>query len=106
MQRKYKRFKQIVNIFYNEEIEILDGSEEELKEKDIASVDIEPTIIFDKFTGNMKIEFKIGRTKKYKIKDISEFYDRMMNKEYYRYGDKIHFTHRREVFNEKSQTLF
>ena len=104
-QKEYKRFKQLVNIYYNEELEILDSSEEEIKEKDIASVDIEPTIIFDKFTGNMKIEFKIGKNRKYRIKDISEFYDRMMNKEYYRYGDKTHFTHRREMFNERSQKL-
>ncbi len=105
MQENYKRFKQLVNIFYNEELEILDGNEEEIKEKDIGSVDIEPTIIFDRFTGNMKIEFRIGKGRKYKIKDISEFYDRMLNKEYYRYGDKTHFTHRKEIFNEKSQKL-
>ena len=105
MQDNYKRFNQLVNLFYNEELQILDSSNEEVKEKDLASVDIEPTIIFDKFTGNMKIEFRIGKNKKYKIKDISEFYDRMMNKEYYRYGEKIHFTHKKEVFNERSQKL-
>ena len=105
MQKEYKKFKQIVNIFYNEELEILDNNEKEIDEKEIGSVEIEPTIIFDKFTGNMKIEFRIGKGRKYKIKDISEFYDRMLNKEYYRYGEKVHFTHRKEMFDEVSQKL-
>ena len=104
-EKNYKKFKQLVNIFYNEELEILDDNEIEVKAREIGSVDIEPTIIFDRFTGNMKIEFKVGKSKKFKIKDISEFYDRMLNKEYYRYGDKTQFTHRKEVFNEKSQKL-
>ena len=28
----------------------------------------------------MKVEFKIGQKRLYKIKELSEFYDRMMNK--------------------------
>ena len=104
-QKEYKRFEQLVNIFYNEELEILDDDDKEIDEKDRGSVDIEPTIIFDKFTGNMKIEFKIGKSRKFKIKDIAEFYDRMQNKEYYRYGEKTRFTHKKEAFNERSQKL-
>ena len=41
MQKEYKKFKQIVNIFYNEELEILDNNEKEIDEKEIGSVEIE-----------------------------------------------------------------
>ena len=91
MQKDYKKFKQLVNIFYNEELGILDNNEHELQEKDIGIIDIEPIIIFDKFTGNMKVEFKIGRNRKYKIKDISEFYDKIINEENYKYGEKSNY---------------
>ncbi len=105
MQNDYKKFKQLVNIFYNEELGILDKNDHELQEKDIGSVVIEPTIIFDKFTGNMKVEFRIGRARRYKIKDISEFYDKMINEESYSYGERPVYVRSREAFNEQSKKL-
>ncbi len=44
----------------------------------------------------MKAEFKIGEKRLYKIKELSEFYDRIMNKTYYKYGDKLQFIHTKE----------
>ena len=55
---KYRGFKQIVNIFYNEEIEGIDEEETELKEQ--GTIKLEPEIFYDKFTGDMKVEFKVG----------------------------------------------
>ena len=103
-ENKYKNFKQIANIFYNEELQILNDNEQENPRKS-ANIAIEPRILFDKFTGNMKIEFRIGSNKKYKIKDLSEFYNRILNKEYYRYNKNLQFLHTREIFDKKSQKL-
>ena len=100
---KYRGFKQIVNIFYNEEIEGIEEEETVLKEK--GSIRLEPEIFYDKFTGDMKVEFKIGNKKMYKIKSLSEFYTRMLNKELYKYGQKLQFVHTRESFESESLPL-
>ena len=98
----YRNFKQIVNIFYNEEI---DGISEEEKLKKPGTIKIEPKIFYDKFSGDMKIEFKIGNKKMYKIKNLSEFYTRMLNKEFYRYGEKLQFIHLEDAFEEESKKM-
>ena len=53
----------------------------------------------------MKVEFKIGNKRMYKIKNLSEFYTLMMLKENYKYGDKLEFVHRKEMFDQESQGL-
>lgn len=103
-QDNYRNFKQIVNIFYNEEIEEMDNNEE-IALKNKGTIQLEPKIIYDKFSGDMKVEFKIGSKKMYKIKDLSEFYTRMLEKEFYKYGEKLAFVHTREMFEEDSQPL-
>lgn len=100
----YRSFKQIVNTFYNEEIDEI-NHDEEIENKNKGTIKIEPKIIYDKFSGDMKVEFKIGTRKMYKIKDLSEFYTRMLEKEFYKYGEKLQFVHTREMFEEESQAL-
>lgn len=102
-KKEYKNFKQIVNIFYNEELKILNTTQEDLR--DLGSINIEPKILYDKLTSSMKIEFKIGNKKMHKIKDLSEFYNRMMRNEYFKYNDGLHFVHKKEMFNKESQQL-
>lgn len=99
---EYKNFKHIVNIFYNEEIEGINVQEEIKK---IGTIKIEPKIFYDKFSGDMKIEFKIGDKKMYKIKNLAQFYTLMMNKEFYRYGEKLQFIHTEEAFEEESKKI-
>ena len=41
----------------------------------------------------------------YKIKNLSEFYTRMLNKEFFKYGEKLQFIHTKEMFEEESQKL-
>ena len=69
-KEEYKNFKQIVNIFYNEEIEGINEDKEKIKKE--GTIKIEPRIFYDKFSGDMKIEFKIGNKKMYKIKNLSD----------------------------------
>lgn len=100
---EYKNFKNIVNIFYNEEIEGISETDEIIK--GLGTIKIEPKIFYDKFSGDMKVEFKIGDTKMYKIKNLSHFYSLMMEKELYRYGEKLKFIHVKEAFLEESQDI-
>lgn len=103
LDNKNRNFKHIVNMFYNEEIENLNSEDIEVKNK--GTIRIEPQIFYDKFSGDMKAEFKIGRNKMYRIKDLSEFYTRMLNKQTYKYGEKLEFIHDIEVFEEDSKKL-
>ena len=100
---KFNSFKQMVNTFYKEEIEGISDEEDEIKQK--GTIKIEPILYYEKFTGDIKVEFKIGNKKMYKIKNLSEFYTRMINKENFRYGKKLEFIHTKEVFAEESKTL-
>ena len=100
---KYRWFKQIVNTFYHEEIEGIEEEENELKEQ--GTIKLEPEIFYDKFTGDMKVEFRIGNKKMYKIKSLSDFYIRMLNKELYKYGQKLQFVHTAESFEQESLPL-
>ncbi len=103
-ESNYRNFKQIVNTFYNEEIEEI-NYDEEIILKNKGTVKLEPKITYDKFSGDMKVEFKIGINKMYKIKDLSEFYTRMLEKEIYKYGEKLEFVHTKEMFQEESKPL-
>ena len=100
---QYRNFKQMVNTFYNEEIEGISEEEQELKNK--GTVHIEPQIMYDRFLGDIKVEFKIGNKRMYKIKNLAEFYTRMLDKEFYRYGEKLQFIHTKEMFDEESQKI-
>lgn len=100
----YRNFKQIVNTFYNEEIEEI-NYDEEIILKNKGTIKLEPKVIYDKFSGDMKVEFKIGSKKMYKIKDLSEFYTRMLENQFYKYGQNFEFVHTREVFEEDSKPM-
>lgn len=103
-QNKYNSFNQMVKTLYNEELNEIDSDlEVELKNK--GTIKIEPKIIYDKFSKEMKIEFKIGNKRMYKLKNLADFYKSMANKEFYKYGDKLEFVHTREMFEQESQCL-
>ena len=99
---EHRNFKQIVNTFYNEEIDNMD-TEKTVSVKE--NIKLQPKIFYDKFANELKVEFKIGNKRMYKIKDLSEFYTRMLNNEFYKYGEKLQFIHTKEVFDEKSKEL-
>lgn len=101
---KYNTFNQIVKTLYNEELNEID-SDLEIELKNKSTLIIEPKLIYDKYTKEMKIEFKIGNKRMYKLKNLSEFYKRMIYKEFYKYGDKLEFIHKKEMFEENSQQI-
>jgi len=99
-EKKYTNFSQIVKTIYNHELNEIDKDLEDNELKNTGTIKIEPKIIYDKFTKEMKVEFKIGNKRMYKIKNLAEFYTLMMLKENYKYGDKLEFVHRKEMFDQ------
>jgi len=96
-RENHRVFKQLLGTFIEEETK----EKEELEEyaKDIKII---PKIYYDDFSKKMKVEFKIGDKQFYKIKDLPEFYTRMLNKEKYKYGAKLNLIHQKESFSEES----
>ena len=96
----HRGFKQMITAFYNNEVETIDDKEEVIKE--CKNIHIIPSIIFDSYYKEMKVEFKLGIDKFYKIKSLSDFYTSMQNKETVKYGNKLEFIHTRENFTKES----
>ena len=98
-----RSFRQILNTFYNDELNELDeeNNESEIKEK----IRIVPMIECDKYSNDIKVEFKIGDKQLYKLKNLPEFYDNMKNNQMYRYGAKLAFKHNIEAFDDKSKPI-
>lgn len=95
-------FRQLLGAFYK----VSDNTVEQIS-TDLAlhSIKIEPKIIYHQYSGGIKVEFKIGNKQMYKIKNLPEFYDRMLNKEEFKYGAKLDFKHCEEAFDEESIPL-
>ena len=101
---KYNNFRKIVNELYNEELQEINTKEisELLEER---KVKIEPKIIHDRFETKLRLELKIGTSRMYKIKDLTDFYTKMTTGEFYKYGDRLEFMHKKENFVEKDHDL-
>ena len=98
---KYRGFNQIVNLIYNEAIEDLEEKKEKkniLKDK----VTLELKFICDSVENNLQIEVYVGNSIMYKIKKLSEFYDRMILEQNYKYDEKLEFVHSKKNFKESS----
>lgn len=96
----YRGFKQMITAFYNTEVENIDEKEEVIKER--KNIKIVPSIIYDSYYKEMKVEFSIGTDKFYKLKSLSDFYTNMLNKSNEKYGNKLEFIHTRENFAKES----
>ena len=100
---KYRGFKQIVNQFYADEMKEIEHAEEKEHKKE--KIKIEPKLIYDKYINNLRVEFKIGNQRMYKLNNLTEFYDRMMTSAKYKYGNKLEFTHTEDAFDEQDLNL-
>ena len=95
-EEQYKIFKQIVHAFYHNE------KEQEVKQKTkVNNLIVEPKLIYDTFNKTLKAEFKIGNNQLYQIKSLPEFFERMLNRELYKYGPKLEFIHTKEAFKKE-----
>jgi len=99
-RENHRLFKQVLNAF-------IDRTEMSTQTKEQTDEDIRivPKIFYNDFLKQLKVEFKIGNKQLYKIKNLPEFYEKMLNKELYQYGAKLNFIHKKEVFENDSQKL-
>ena len=95
-EEQYKIFKQVVHTFYHNDIE--KTKEIQSKTNDLV---IEPKLIYDTFHKTLKAEFRIGDTQLYKLKNLPEFFERMLSNETYKYGAKLEFVHDKSSFREE-----
>ncbi len=98
--KEYSRvFRQMLNTFFiDENVERNCSDSNSLN----ASIKLVPEIIYDQYTKKLKIEFKIGKKELFKLKNLVEFYDKMLNEEKYKYNDSFEFVHKRENFEKSS----
>lgn len=98
VKEKYTDFTDLINTFYDEETLLIDDTQKEQTALD-KNIQIIPIIIYDDYSNELKIEFKIGTKKQYyKIRDLVEFYENMTNKARYKYGAKLDMIHAKESF--------
>ena len=99
-EEQYKIFKQIVHTFYHNETE----KKQDIQNK-VHDLILEPKIIYDTFNKTLKAEFRLGNNQLYKIKSLPEFFERMLNKEEYKYGSNLEFIHNKNVFKKEDRPL-
>ena len=102
-KENHRVFKQLLNTFIKDETK--QTKSEEAKEEYAENVQIIPKIFYNEFTKQLKVEFKIGDKQLYKIKNLPEFYERMLNKQTYKYGNKLNLLHQEESFASDSISI-
>lgn len=102
-KENHRVFKQLLTTFIQVEEQKLKGTQE--KEEYAQNIKIIPKIFYNEFTKQLKVEFKIGDKQLYKLKNLPEFYERMLNQEVYQYGNKLNIIHKAESFEEQSMPI-
>ena len=96
-KENHRVFKQLLGSFMKE-----DDFIKQEKVEYARNINIIPKIFYDDFNKKMKVEFKIGNKQLYKIKNLPDFYTKMLHQEPYQYGTKLNLIHQRESFSEES----
>ena len=104
VKNQFATFRKVVTELYNEELQEINSESMEILPEN-KKIKIEPKIMIDIYDSKLRLEFKIGNTRMYKIKNLSDFYTRMTRKEFYRYGNKLGFVHCIENFTDNSKEL-
>ena len=83
---KYNNFKQILNTFYDDEMNVANEPEKVVNNL-YKKIQIVPRIIYNKQLEELKVTFELLKDKQYyKIGKLTEFYDRINTKSIYKYG--------------------
>lgn len=98
---KYRIYRQMISTFYEEE-----QSHAEKCTIQAEKIKLEPVMIYNQNSKDVKVEFKIGNKQMYKIKNLPEFYDRMQSKAKFRYGLKLDFVHTQDAFEDSEHSSF
>ena len=100
----YRSFKQVLNEFYKDELEKSDRNIA-VENLDYNNIKIIPKLFYDKVYNTINVEFKLGKDNFYKIKNLKEFYNRVINNESFIYSNKLEFVHNVENFDKNSQKI-
>ena len=100
----YRSFKQVLNEFYKDELEKSDRNIA-VENLDYNNIKIIPKLFYDKVYNTLNVEFKLGKDNFYKIKNLKEFYNRVINNESFIYSNKLEFVHNVENFDKDSQKI-
>ena len=103
-KENHRAFKQLINQFYNE-IDIGTNKKNEENELQQNGVRIVPKLIYNAQNNSLKLEVKIGNKTFYKIKSLPEFFERMLKKEVYKYGNDCTLKHVQESFDNEDKKL-
>ncbi len=74
-----------------------------IQESTYGKVRLEPYFSFN--GGNFYVEFKIGTSKMYVLKDVFTFVQAMEDQENYKYGKSLQFVHTEESFEKETRPL-
>ena len=94
-EEEYKIFNQVLHAFYHKE------NESKKVNNNMTNLIIEPTLIYDTYHKTLKAEFKIGNSQLYKIKNLPDFFEKMLNNEEYKYGSKLQLVHTEKAFKKE-----
>ncbi|MDO4283309.1 MAG: SNF2 helicase associated domain-containing protein [Clostridia bacterium] len=76
------------------------------KKESIGTVRLVPVLsVLDFRQPELEVSFKIGKDRKYLLKDIYKFSEEMLNEEVVKYGKELEFKHNYNAFSEDSKKL-
>ena len=99
-EEKYRIYRQMISSFFEQE-----QKQNKAKISSTGDIKIVPKIFYSFNSKNFKVEFYIGKTQMYKLRKLTEFYDRMVEHREYKYGLKLDFIHTKGAFEEGSIPL-
>ena len=101
-RENHRVFRQLLNTFLGQE----ENTSKRKKEENLdTEIEIVPKVFYNEFTKQLKVEFRMGNKQLYKIKDLPDFYEKMLNHEVYQYGAKLKFLHEEDSFEQQSKPI-
>lgn len=96
----HRAFNQLLNTFLE-----INNKEEELAQDGTSSIKLVPIFLYNDTDKKLKVEFKIGNEQLTKINNLPDFFERMLNREKYKYNNVLEFIHEENAFKEQSRPL-
>lgn len=96
----HRAFNQLLNTFLE-----INNKEEELAQDGTSGIKLVPIFLYNDTDKKLKVEFKIGNEQLTKINNLPDFFERMLNREKYKYNNVLEFIHEENAFEEQSRPL-
>lgn len=89
----HRAFNQLLNTFLE-----INNKEEELAQDGTSGIKLVPIFLYNDTDKKLKVEFKIGNEQLTKINNLPDFFERMLNREKYKYNNVLEFIHEENAF--------